>query len=72
MELHERIRRLLGEHGMIDRVVHRHEMRETLTSVLSLLIHKRIEVTESLPAPEADQAPEPEADEPDAKPSAAE
>ncbi len=63
----------LLEHGMIDMVVHRHEMRDTLVRVLGLLVEPRREAAAAPETVEAtDATPEPEADEPEAKPSAAE
>ena len=63
----------LLEHGMIDMVVHRHEMRDTLVRVLGLLVEPRLEAAAAPETVEAtDATPESEADEPEAKPSAAE
>ena len=50
----------LLEHGMIDMVVHRHEMRETLIQVLGLLIDSRLEATSAPPLPGPDLVPESE------------
>ena len=60
----------LLEHGMIDMVVHRHEMREMLVRVLDLLVKPRLDAASvaALPAPEA----EPEPDVPSASSTAAE
>ena len=41
----------LLEHGMIDMVVHRHEMRETLIQVLGLLVMPRLEASSAPPVP---------------------
>ena len=73
----------LLEHGMIDMVVHRHEMRDTLITVLGLLINKRLEAASAPPALASDAKsdsdevePEPDSEQlPDvenAPPSAAE
>jgi acetyl-CoA carboxylase carboxyl transferase subunit beta len=53
----------LLEHGMIDMVVHRHEMRETLIRVLGLLVNPRLEPASdlALPAPEAEAIADPDA-----------
>jgi len=60
----------LLEHGMIDMVVHRHEMRDKLIEVLDLLVNRRVAaVAAPLAAPET--APELEPDAASAAPSAA-
>ncbi|MEM8662624.1 MAG: acetyl-CoA carboxylase, carboxyltransferase subunit beta [Pseudomonadota bacterium] len=44
----------LYDHGMVDLVVHRHEMRATLARVLRVLMHEeKMEAQAVLPAPEA-------------------
>jgi acetyl-CoA carboxylase carboxyl transferase subunit beta len=68
----------LLEHGMIDMVVHRHEIREVLIRVLGLLVNPRIEAASAPPvhgataaaAPTAESEPVPDA--PSADSSAAE
>ena len=50
----------LLEHGMLDRVTHRKDMREELTTILRLLLRQPAAVTADLPAPEpvADAQPD--------------
>ncbi|ODN71310.1 Acetyl-coenzyme A carboxylase carboxyl transferase subunit beta [Methylobrevis pamukkalensis] len=48
----------LFEHGMVDMVVHRHQMRETLARLCRLLSGVRTEPTASVPALEAPVAAE--------------
>jgi acetyl-CoA carboxylase carboxyl transferase subunit beta len=43
----------LRDHGMVDMVVHRHEMRSTLARLCRLLMKSPAMETESKPAPEA-------------------
>ena len=47
----------LLDHGMVDMVVHRHQLRETLARLLHLLMRTPVQVAEPAPA-------EPEAEEP--------
>ncbi|WP_226579420.1 acetyl-CoA carboxylase, carboxyltransferase subunit beta [Acuticoccus sediminis] len=49
----------LYDHGMVDMVVHRHEMKSTLGRLLRVLLHRPALAVGALPAPEA--VPEPEA-----------
>ncbi|MEO1160663.1 MAG: acetyl-CoA carboxylase carboxyl transferase subunit beta, partial [Pseudomonadota bacterium] len=50
----------LREHGMVDMVVHRHELRTTLSNVLHMLMRQPTPARAvQLPAP--DEAPQPEA-----------
>ena len=51
----------LLEHGMIDMVVHRHEMRETLIRVLELLVKPRLDASSAAPLPAPEAEPEPDA-----------
>ena len=50
----------LLEHGMLDRVTHRKDMRDELTTILRLLLRQPAAVTADLPAPEpvADAQPD--------------
>ncbi|ORE94477.1 acetyl-CoA carboxylase carboxyl transferase subunit beta [Stappia sp. 22II-S9-Z10] len=43
----------LYDHGMVDLVVHRHEMKETLGRLLRVLLHRPALAVGALPAPEA-------------------
>jgi acetyl-CoA carboxylase carboxyl transferase subunit beta len=52
----------LLEHGMIDMVVHRHEMRELLIRVLGLLVNTRLEAAFAPPMPGPEVEPEPESE----------
>ncbi|GAB5375092.1 MAG: acetyl-CoA carboxylase, carboxyltransferase subunit beta [Acuticoccus sp.] len=63
----------LYDHGMVDMVVHRHELRATLARVLRVLLHQAPPpvVPAALPAPEAVAAP-PEADADAAQPAESE
>ncbi len=61
----------LLEHGMIDMVVHRHEMRKTLIRVLALLVNPRLEAASAPPLPGPDLEPEHLPDVPNANSSAA-
>ena len=49
----------LLEHGMIDMVVHRFELRRTLGRVLQLLMRPELDRTEALPAAPVQEAPAP-------------
>lgn len=51
----------LLEHGMVDMVVHRHSLPETLGRILSLMREPMVAPPVPLPAPEAVAIPEPEA-----------
>ncbi len=51
----------LLEHGMIDMVIHRHEMRETLVRVLDLLVKPRLDASSAAPLPAPEAEPEPDA-----------
>ncbi|WP_417516420.1 acetyl-CoA carboxylase, carboxyltransferase subunit beta [Minwuia sp.] len=53
----------LLEHGMVDMVVHRHELAETVARIISLLRDEIVEPPKSLPRPDEDVPviPEPEA-----------
>ena len=62
----------LLQHGMIDMVVHRHEIRETLIQVLGLLVIPRLETGSSPPAPGAGLSSEHLVDVQNTKSSAAE
>jgi acetyl-CoA carboxylase carboxyl transferase subunit beta len=62
----------LLEHGMIDMVVHRHEMRETLIRVLGLLVHTRLESSAAPSLPASKGEPETEPDASSTSPTAAE
>jgi acetyl-CoA carboxylase carboxyl transferase subunit beta len=50
----------LLEHGMIDMVVHRHEIREMLIRVLGLLVNTRLEAAFAPPVPKVEPEPESE------------
>jgi acetyl-CoA carboxylase carboxyl transferase subunit beta len=52
----------LLEHGMVDMVVHRHELAETLGRILSLMREPMLAPPASLPPPEPVVIPEPDAD----------
>jgi acetyl-CoA carboxylase carboxyl transferase subunit beta len=55
----------LLEHGMIDMVVHRHEIRDTLVRVLGLVVNRRLEAVSSASESEPHAESEAEAHEPD-------
>ncbi|WP_294924256.1 acetyl-CoA carboxylase, carboxyltransferase subunit beta [uncultured Paracoccus sp.] len=51
----------LLEHGMLDRVTHRKDMRDELTTILRLLLRQPAAVTADLPAPEPVAEAQPDA-----------
>lgn len=49
----------LEDHGMIDRVVHRHQIRDELAQILRLLMNKPARIAGDLPKPEAAKKADP-------------